>query len=71
MMRRYLLILAFTSRRIYVKQDETGKPKKRRAKYTTFQKWQCKLHRECQTMSWLHCTSEKDDRKKAMSQLKC
>lgn len=71
MMHRYLQILAFTLKRNYVKQDETGNAKKRRAKYTTFQKWQRKHDRECQTMSWLHCTSEIDNGKKVMSQLKC
>ena len=53
------------------KQDETGKAKKQRVEYTMFQKWQRELDRECQTMSWLLCTSEKDGGKKMVSQLKC
>ena len=60
-----------TMKRGPVKQDETGKAKKRRVEYATFQKWQRELDRECQTMSWLLCTSEMDGGKKVVSQLKC
>lgn len=58
-------------KRFPAKQDEAGKAKKRRVEYPTFLKWQRELDRECQTMSWLLCTSEVDGGKKVVSQLKC
>ena len=60
-----------TMKRDPVKQDETGKAKKRCVEYSTLRKWQRKLDCELQTMLWLFYTSEMDGGKKVVSQLKC
>ena len=52
-------------------QEGGSDTKRRRVAYTTFQKWQRELDREYQTMSWLDCSSEYENGKKVVSQLKC
>ena len=55
-------------------QDESGTCstiKKRHVDYATFQKWQRYLDREYQTMTWLDYSSEKEQGKKVVVQLKC
>lgn len=39
-------------------QEGAGDIEKQRVSYTAFQKWQCELDREYQTMSRLDCSSE-------------
>ena len=43
----------------------------RRVDYGTFQKWQCDLDREHQTMSWLDCVAEREGAKSVVTKLKC
>lgn len=45
--------------------------KKWHAKYATFQKWQHDLYCEHQTMSWLECNTEKEDKIEIATTVKC
>ena len=51
-------------------QEGGSDTKRRQVAYTTFQKWQCELDCEYQTMCWLDCSSEYKSGKKVLSQLK-
>jgi len=44
---------------------------KRRVDYAIFQKWQCDLDREYQTMSWLDCSCDREGGKKPVNKLRC
>ena len=52
-------------------QGKADSTKKQHVKCATFQKWQCDLHCEHQTMSWLDCNTEKEGTKKVVTTLKC
>ena len=56
-------------RRSILKDDSSAAVKKRRVDYGTFQKWRKDLDRECLTVSWLDCTSEKVNSKTVVSKL--
>ena len=45
--------------------------RKTQGEYTTFQKWQCDLDRENQTMSLFNCNTEKQGAKRWYTTLKC
>ena len=52
-------------------QDEAEGTKKRSVEYAIFKRWKHDLDRDHQMMSWLDCTTEKDDVKTVVAKLKC
>jgi len=53
------------------KTSDTSAEKKRKVSYSTFQKWQRELDRECKTVSWLDCETYVEGRTKVVRKLKC
>ena len=55
---------------LLMKRSKGSDTSKRKAQYSTFQKWKCELDRECKTVTWLDCETIVEGGAKVVNKLK-